>query len=816
MFKILTTLLFSIIVFTAAGQQRASVFGTIKDDSGKPISGAEIYIVEQNSGTLSNVDGYYELSVPANTNLSVVFKYLGFLNDTVRIKLSEEQRFEISPKLEVNEIMLKPVEIEDRVIRENAGTIKVDVKNVTKIPTPLGGIEGALVTQGLGVSSTNEMSSSYSVRGGNYDENLIYVNDFEIYRPFLIRSGQNEGMSFINADMVQSVEFSSGGFQARYGDKMSSVLDVKYKKPKEFGGSVSASLLGVSTHLEGATKNEKFTFLLGFRQRSNQYLLNSLQTKGQYVPLFIDIQSYMTYKINKKNEIEWIINYARNRFVFSPEELVTTFGAINQVYQLRMAFEGSENDRYQTFMNGLSWNTKVNSNLRLKWMSSVYRTEEIEAYDIYGDYFLGEVETDFSKDDFGQAKYALGVGALHRYARNSLKTMVANAEHRGYFYRGFHQLQWGIKYQREQIIDKLNEWELLDSAGYSLPYFHYNDTVVELDRVLKSSFNLNSNRYSGFFQDSWRLSDVNNITLTYGLRFTYWDVNKEFVVSPRIQFSYKPKTKRDVVIRASAGMYQQPPFYREMRNLQGIVNLNLKSQKSIHFVAGTDFNFKAWNRNFKFVSEVYYKYLYDQVPYEFDNVLIRYFGQNRSKGYATGVDFRLHGEFVKGTDSYISVSVMSSKEDLKDDSYVQDSQVIYPGMIPRPTDQRVKFAMYFEDYIPRLETFRMHLNLIVATGLPFGPPDGERYRDILRIPPYRRLDIGFSALLFDRERREMKNPKSFMKNFESIWLTAEVWNLLGVQNTISYLWIKDISNTVWAVPNVLSARRFNVRLIVKF
>jgi len=310
---------------------------------------------------------------------------------------------------------------------------------------------------------------------------------------------------------------------------------------------------------------------------------------------------------------------------------------------------------------------------------------------------------------------------------------------------------------------------------------------------------------------------VKDISITYGIRFTYWDVNKEFVVSPRVQFSVKPNTKKDVVFRASAGLYQQPPFYREMRNLEGVVNLNLKSQKSVHIVAGTDLNFKAWNRNFKFVSEVYYKYLYDQVPYEYDNVLIRYFGENRSTGYAAGVDFRLHGEFVKGTDSYISVSVMSTQEDLKDDSYIDaDSQVVYPGMIPRPTDQRVKFAMYFEDYIPRLETFRMHLNLIVATGLPFGPPDGERYRDILRIPPYRRLDIGFSALLFDRERRELKNPKSFMKNFESIWLTAEIWNLLGVENTISYLWIKDISNTVWAVPNVLSARRFNLRLIVKF
>jgi hypothetical protein len=817
--------------------QRATVFGTVLDENNKPIYRAEIFLLEQReTGTLTDSSGKYSLTIPSDKTISVVYKYLGFKNDTLQVMLKNGQRFEASRKMKLELFELEGVDIEDRMIRQNAGTIKVDVRNVSKIPTPLGGIEGALVTQGLGVSSTNEMSSAYSVRGGNYDENIIYVNDFEVYRPFLIRSGQNEGMSFINPDMVQSVEFSSGGFQARYGDKMSSVLDVKYKKPKKFGGSVMASLLGVSASLEGASKQERFTFMVGFRQRSNQYLLNSLQTKGQYVPLFIDLQVFSTFKVNKKNDVEWIVNYARNRFAFVPEELTTTFGAINQVYQLRMAFEGSENDHYQTFMNGLAWTTKVNPNLRLKWMTSVYKTEEVEAYDIIGDYFLGEVETDFNKEEFGQVKYALGTGALHRFARNKLETMVATAEHRGNFYKGMHQLQWGLKYQREHVQDKLNEWNMMDSAGYSLPYFFERDTAITADRVLKSSFNLQSNRFSGFLQDTWLLSDVNNITMTYGVRFTWWDVNREWVVSPRVQFSYKPETKRDVVIRASAGLYQQPPFYREMRNLDGVVNLNLRAQKSVHIVAGTDFNFQLWKRNFKFISEVYYKYLYDQVPYEFDNVLIRYFGENRSTGYSTGIDLRLHGEFVKDADSYISISIMSSKEDLRGDQYTAyydstgaqvfptgrnrivavDSQTIYPGMIPRPTDQRVKFAMYFEDYIPRVKSLRVHLNLIVATGLPFGPPDGERYRDVLRIPPYRRLDIGFSALLFDRKKRELKNPKNFMRHFESIWATAEVWNLLGVDNTISFLWIKDTNNTVWAVPNVLSARRFNVRLVVKF
>lgn len=814
--------------------QQATIYGTITDDNNKAFQGVQVYLHDNvRIGALSSANGSYELQVPADINLKIVFSFLGFKNDTVSLMLKPAQRYELNKKMKPELVELQIVDVEDKQIRENASAIKVDVKNISKIPTPLGGVEGALVTQGLGVSSTNEMSSTYSVRGGNYDENLVYVNDFEVYRPFLIRSGENEGLSFINADLVQSVEFSSGGFQSRYGDKMSSVLDVRYKKPKEFGGSVSASLLGVTAHLEGADKKEKFTYLVGFRQRSNQYLLNSLQTKGQYVPLFIDLQSYMTYKVNERNDVEYIVNYARNRFVFSPEELTTTFGAINQVYQLRMAFEGGENDRYQTLMNGISWTTRVNPKLKLKWMSSVYSTQEDEAYDIIGDYFLGEVETDFSKENFGQPRYALGTGGLHRYARNRLETLVANAEHRGTSYQGRHTLQWGIKYQREQINDKLNEWTLLDSAGYTLPLYVNNNDEIEMDALLKSSFTLNSNRYSGFFQDTWRTNNAENITVTYGVRFSYWDVNKELLVSPRIQFSWKPETKKDVMFRLSAGMYQQPPFYREMRNLEGIVNLSLRAQKSVHVVAGTDYNFKAWNRNFKFISEVYYKYLYEQVPYEFDNVLIRYFGENRSVGYSTGIDFRLHGEFVKGADSYISVSVMSSKEDLKDDvgynffdaegnqvpatfNEIARIDTFFPGFVPRPTDQRVKFAMYFEDYLPKLESFRMHLNLIVATGLPFGPPDGERYRDILRIPPYRRLDIGFSASLFDREKRELKKPNSFMRHINSIWLTAEVWNLLGVENTISYLWIKDVQNTVWAVPNRLTARRFNVRLVVKF
>jgi hypothetical protein len=438
--------------------------------------------------------------------------------------------------------------------------------------------------------------------------------------------------------------------------------------------------------------------------------------------------------------------------------------------------------------------------------------------------------------NFGQTKYSLGVGALQDYARNFLETTIANAEHRGYFTHKNHDISWGLKYQHEIIKDKLHEWEELDSAGYSL---QYTGNEVNLSSYLDTHFDLSSNRYSGFFQDDWRASSKYGVTFTYGARFTYWDVNKEFVASPRAQVSIKPPLfnhgNKNVVFTAALGMYAQPPFYREMRDFEGNVNLNLKAQKSIHAVLGAHYDFVLWKRKFSFITEAYYKYLYDLVPYEFDNVLIRYYGINDAKGYAAGLDLRLNGEFVKGTDSYINLSILSTKENLNDDSHTygigKDGNVVsansdlavqhatsYPGYIPRPTDQLVRFTMFFQDYIPKNDNFKMHLNFIVATGLPFGPPNHERFRDTLRIPPYRRVDIGFSALLFSKARREAKNKKvvPFMKYLKSIWATFEIYNLLGVNNTVSYIWVKDITNTSYAVPNYLSARRFNLRLVVAF
>ena len=763
--------------------------------------------------------------------MQVIFSFIGFKADTVKISLKPNQRKEINVIL-YSGISLPTVEIEDEAVRGEAGGAKIEIKSAEYIPTPFSDFN-ILLAQ-AGASNTNELSSSYSVRGGNFDENLVYVNDFEVFRPFLIRSGQQEGLSFINPNLVSSAYFSTGGFQPKYGDKMSSVLDVEYKKPKEFKGSLELGLLGGSLHLEGSSKKRKFTYLLGVRQKSSQYLLKSLDTKGEYSPAFTDVQSFFTWKASPRLDFEWITNFAMNRFEFKPIDRETTFGVVNNVLRLTVYFDGREEDSYRTLMSGFGVNQKVNEHLRFKWLASVYRSVESEAFDIIGEYWLDEVESDFGNENFGQTRYSLGVGALQNYVRDDLESLVAAGGYKGSYLNEEknHSLKWGLNYQHEIINDRLNEWERLDSAGYSLP--DISDEVI-ISSVLKSKINLYSNRMSAYVQDTWTFGAGERLNFTYGARLSWWDVNKEWVASPRVQFSYKLKTGADIVFRAAAGLYQQPPFYREMRDLDGHVNTSLEAQKSLHGVAGVDWNFKAWDRKFKFVTEIYYKYLWDLVPYEFDNVLIRYFGENKASGYAAGIDLRLHGELVEDAESWVSLSILSTQEDVAGDRYntyydstgsriflgsgdeenITDTVTVHPGNIPRPTDQRVRFNLFFQDYLPKLKTFKAHLNLVFATGLPFGPPDKERYNDILRIPFYRRVDIGFSARLFDETKKELP-PKNFFRHFHSIWATLEIYNLLGVNNTVSYVWVKDISNTVYAVPNYLTSRRVNFRIIFKF
>ncbi len=834
------SLIFAIIQVLAYTQVGV-IEGVLTDNLGSPAAYVNVVSTEQNKGTLTNLDGSYSLEIPANRKTTIRIQGLNYEDLSVSVKLSEGEVLLRNFTIQIKAIEITVVGEQDKE-RKEISTGIIETKDVAVLPNVGGGVETYLVTQ-LGVQKNNELSSSYSVRGGNFDENLVYVNDFEIYRPFLIRSGQQEGLSFVNPDMTDKLKFSSGGFQAKYGDKMASVLDVDYRRPKEFGGSVESSLLGANVHLEGTNKSKQFTYSTGFRYKNSRIILGSQDISGQYLPSFIDLQAFFTYQINERIHVEYLLNYARNRFSFIPEDRTTDFGLVNFQSRFTVFYEGEEDDQYQSLMNGLSLVHQVNNHLQLKYLTGVYMMSENEKFDIIGDYFLGEVETDPGNENLGEVKQELGSGTFHDWARNVLDTRIYQSAIKGEYLKKKHDVKFGFTYKRELILDKLSEWERRDSSGYSLPY---STSTVELFDVLKPEpFELNSNRYSGYIQDTWKLDDSARVTWNYGIRFQYWDINKEWVFSPRTQFAYNPKTKKDIILTAAAGLYMQPPFYREMRNLDGVLNLDLKAQKSAHFVLGLDYAFKAWDRPFKFVTEAYYKYMWDGVPYEFDNVLIRYFGKNNSKGYVAGLDLRLNGELAKGAESWISLSIMSGQEDVRDDFYTDydvrkekveangqvisesldtlSSSNVFPGYIPRPTDQRLSFAVFFQDYIPKFPYLKVHMGLLFASGMPFGPPDNQRFRDTFRIPSYKRFDIGFSALLFDVEKKKEngKIPKKFFGGMEQIWLSLEVFNLFGINNTVSYIWVNGLDPRTgtfsqYAVPNYLSQRRVNLKFKVEF
>jgi len=804
-------------------QEKAKIFGRVTNErnNSQEFVNVGIYDFSSPIGMATDHNGKFTLTVPANTEFTLVASSTGFETQKIKLFLKPGETKEINFKLKENTTQLPEFVIHDKADRTKNLT-RLDPKNITQIPSVSGGVESMIKTM-PGVSSNNELSSQYNVRGGNYDENLVYVNDIEIYRPLLVRSGQQEGLSFVNSDLVSSILFSSGGFDARYGDKMSSVLDIKYKKPTSFAGNASLSLLGESIHLEGTAINSRLSYLIGFRQKSNKYLLNSMQTKGEYHPSFTDVQTLSTYDLNEKFELSFLGNYARNVYNVVPENRETDFGTIKEALRLKIYFDGQELDRFETFFGALSLNYMPNSTVKITNTISAFQSYEEETFDIQGQYWLSQLEVDFGKENFAQEAYDRGVGTYIDHARNYLNATVLNFENRGSIAKTNHFFQWGVKYQREQVIDKLNEWKLLDSSDYSLPYHpdsigspnppHY---APELQNVYKAKNDLSSNRISGFIQDTWAIDgDSNRFSLTGGIRFSYWDLNKELLVSPRATISYRPKWERDVMFRFSTGLYYQSPFYRELRDREGNLNKNIKSQESIHFVAGMDWNLKLWGRPFKFISEVYYKYLNNIIPYEIDNVRIRYSAKNEAYGYAAGIDFRLNGEFVKGIESWASLSILQTEENIDNDSYVdKNGNTIEPGFIPRPTDQRVIFSLFFQDYLPRIPSVKMHLNLVYGASLPFGSPNSERYKQTYRMPSYRRVDIGSSYLL--KSKKAKLSPKNIFRKIDTIWLSVEVFNLLQISNTISYIWISDVSNNKYAVPNYLTPRQLNVKLVVDF
>lgn len=833
----------SFLIFLGAGQeviaqQTATVIGKITDQQNHPMELVNLAILGYPGGTSTGRDGTYSLLVPAEKPVTLVITSLGFESDTVKLKLKAGEKIRIDRKLHEKAVQLQSLVVEDRQLR-NTNLNRINPKSVAMLPSASGGIE-ALIKSMPGVVSNNELSSQYSVRGGNYDENLVYVNDIEIYRPFLIRSGQQEGLSFLNSDLVSSVLFSAGGFDAKYGDKLSSTLDIRYKHPTAFAASASASLLGASVHVEGASENNRFTYLLGTRYKTNQYLLNSMETKGSYKPVFLDLQSLLTYNISDELEISLLTYASGNSYNLVPESRQTNFGTLFEPLRLTIYFDGQEADKYNSLMGALTVTHKPRKNLQIKWITSAYRSLEQEAYDIVAQYWIGLLENQPSDYDSIEVVETKGVGSYINHARNRLDMRVINFENRYSWSYRHSYAQWGIKYQHEIIHDKLKEWYMMDSAGYSLPYNPGtpgqagNLDDLYLSYFYQSHADLSTNRYSGFFQNTWDLDgDSTRLALTAGVRFNYWDYNDQFLISPRATLSFKPKWKRDWMFRFSTGYYYQPPFYRELRNLSGDLNPELKAQQSIHFVLGSDLNFTAWKRPFKFVAEAYYKYLKDLVPYEVDNVRIRYLGINGSKGYAAGIDMKVNGEFVKGVESWASLSVMQTLEDLYNDYYydyynaegilikhstedqvVTDSVIRYPGYIPRPTDQRITFGLFFQDYLPRNPSYKMNIGAYYGSGLPTGAPNTPLYTHTHRMSPYIRVDLGLSKQIIGSQAL---NPKSgFFKGFKSLWVTLEVLNLLQVSNTISYNWVRDYNGNQYGVPNYLTPRQLNLKIAAEF
>jgi len=806
---------FSLILFISgfyAAAQQLTISGTVVDSMHHPLEEVNILVKNTPRGTVTDTKGEFIIKTKARYPVTLQFSSIGFAPVEYIIRKGEKLK-NISVTLKNSNKEISEVSVKGA--HTNGSLTKIDANLTDVLPDAGGGnIEGLVKTQ-LGVASNNELSSQYRVRGGNYDENLVYVNGIEIYRPFLIRAGQQEGLSFVNPQMVSSVKFSAGGFNAEYGDKMSSVLDIKYKQPDEFAGSASVSLLGASAHIEGISKNKKLSFVSGVRYKTNKYLLGSFDVTGDYNPSFVDVQTFLTYKFNQQWSIEGLGYYSRNAYNFIPEDRETVFGTISDVKHLKIYFEGQEKDLFNTGFISVALSHIHNENNQYKLLVSGFRTYEEETYDILGQYWLQELETlpeEEPAPDEGVKN--IGVGSYLQHARNSLLGVVQNIAVRGKHRFNEHLLTWQAKYQHEYFSDYINEWEMRDSAGYSIPYA---GNMIELAYSLNMDLDLSTHRVTGYVQDEYRLkTGAGDVFFNYGVRINYWTFNNEFLFSPRINVSFIPAGNRNFRLRAATGIYYQSPFYKELRLPDGTLNHDIKAQKSVHYLLGGDLYFNVRERPFKFTTEAYYKHLTNLITYQIDNVRIRYSGRNDAVGYATGLDMKINGELVQGLESWATLSVMQTREDILDDYYIEtghdgDETIVYPGYIPRPSDQRVNFSLFFQDYLPHNPTFKVHLNLVFGTGLPFGPPRSPRYKATFRMPPYRRVDMGFS-----KDFTAFFNKNKQHKTFRRFWVGLEFFNLFNIDNTISYFWVTDVNNRQYAVPNYLTSRRINLKLHAEF
>ena len=818
--KLLITLLF-LFVGSSVFAQNARVKGIILDENNNPVE--NVNIAYGTKSTVTNSNGFYTLTVPANKKITLVFTHVSLKKTTALLELKPNEDFEFNVTMNEKAEQMGEVIITANNRKRVQGITTIDPEVIRRIPGANAGIENILKTL-PGVYSNNELSTQYAVRGGNYDENLVYVNEIEVYRPFLVRSGQQEGLSFTNTDLVQNVDFSAGGFQSKYGDKLSSVLDITYRRPTKFGVAAEASLLGGSLAVDAVSKNQKWSAITGVRYRNNSLLVNSQQTETNFKPTFADVQTNVIYNASTKWQWSFLGNISQNKYNYQPLSRQTNFGTIDEPIALQVYYEGQEKDKYDTYFGAFKTTFKASDNFTLKFIGSAYHTLEQEYFDIYAGYYLGEVDSNLGSETFGGVTFSRAIGTQLNHARNDLDALIVNAEVKGFHDVKKNQIEWGFKYTREDIRDRVVEWEVIDSAGFSInppnlnlptnqqPYHPYIGPLVPFQNVRALNF-ATIDRFSGYAQLNRKTKLGNHdVWLNIGARMHQWKVSgatvegkSQIELSPRGQFAIKPDWDKDMVFRFSTGLYVQPPSYRELRDSTGTVLPNVKAQKSIHFVLSNDYSFKMWNRPFKLVTEAYYKILTDVNPYTLDNVRIRYAADNNATAFAQGLDVRLNGEFVPGTESWFSFGYLKTEENIDN-----------KGFIPRPTDQRLKFGILFQDYMPNLPSVKLYLNLVYNTGLPGGSPSyADPYVYQNRMRDYRRADVGFFKVLTDNNKN-LPNGH-WLKKFKDLSVGMEIFNLFNNLNAITNTWVRDVyTKNQYGIPNFMTTRVFNFKITARF
>lgn len=813
--KSIRFILFFVLISSFSFAQKARIKGIVLDENNQPIE--NVSVSSPTSNTVTNNNGFYVLEIDANAEVTITYSQNNFKKSTYKVILKPNEDFEWNPILGTT---IETVVIIGKNRKIDGGTAVSPVV-IRKMVSANGGVESLIKTL-PGVYSNNEMSTSYAVRGGNYDENLVYVNEIEVYRPFLIRSGQQEGLSFTNTDLVQNIDFYAGGFQAKYGDKLSSVLDIAYRNPKYFRAGLEASLLGGSIFAEGVSKNQKWSNITGVRYRNNSLLVKSQETETNYKPSFLDVQSLFNFNLNTKWSFSFLGNIAQNNYNYEPTTRQTNFGTVSEPIALLIQYEGQEKDKYTTVFGAIKSVYEPNKKNKYKYISSAYHTVEQEYYDILAQYRLGEVDANIGSETFGDVVFSRGIGSQLNHARNNLDALIVTNELKGnHKLNDDNTVEWSFKHNFENIRDRVVEWEVVDSAGFSLPnpllgyvndqpYNPYYGPLAPYQNV-RAKNNTTINRFNAYlnWNHEGRLGE-HTYYVNAGVRGQSWLVSNngisgdnQFTFSPRAQFILKPKWEKEMIFRFSVGVYNQPPFYRELRANDGSVNPNVEDQKSIHFVFGHDYSFRMWDRPFKLVSEAYYKMMNDVNTYTIDNVRIRYRANNEATAYVYGVDGRLNGEFVPGVESWFTFGFLKTEEN-------QNGR----GNIARPTDQRLKFAILFQDYMPNIPSLKMYLNLVYNTGLPGGSPAyADAYNYQMRLNDYRRADAGFSYVFKDAK---LGGHRKWLNNFSEFSLGFEIYNMFNNQNSITNTWVRDVyTKTQYGVPNYLTTRTFNLKLSMR-